>query len=46
LAGLWERWRPGDGAEPVETFTTIITTTLNAICAPIHNRMPVVIAPG
>ena len=45
MAGLWERWRPGDGAEPVETFT-IITTTLNAICAPIHNRMPVVIAPG
>ena len=45
LAGLWERWKPGDGAEPVQTFT-IITTTPNAVCSPIHNRMPVVIAPA
>src|SRR5437867_2679230 len=45
LAGLWERWKPGGDAEPLETFT-IITTAPNAVCAPIHNRMPVVIAPS
>ena len=45
LAGLWERWRPGPHAEPVETFT-IITTAPNAVATPIHNRMPVVVAPA
>lgn len=30
--------------EPVETFT-IITTTPNELLAPIHNRMPVILAP-
>lgn len=43
FAGLWERWV--DGSQPVETFT-IITTDANATLAPIHHRMPVVIAPG
>jgi putative SOS response-associated peptidase YedK len=45
LAGLWERWKPAGDAEPLETFT-IITTSPNAVCASIHNRMPVVIAPA
>ena len=45
LAGLWERWKPGGDADPLETFT-IITTAPNSVCAPIHNRMPVVIAPA
>jgi putative SOS response-associated peptidase YedK len=36
FAGLWERWK-----EP--TSGTIITTTPNALCAPIHNRMPVIL---
>jgi putative SOS response-associated peptidase YedK len=43
LGGLWERWKPKKG-EPIETFT-IITTEPNAVCSPIHDRMPVVIAP-
>jgi putative SOS response-associated peptidase YedK len=43
LGGLWERWKPKKG-EPIETFT-IITTKPNSVCAPLHNRMPLVIAP-
>ncbi len=43
FAGLWERWKPGEGAEPVDTCT-IITTTPNAVVKPIHDRMPVILA--
>jgi len=42
FAGLWERWAP-PGAEPVESCT-IITTTPSALVAPIHDRMPVILA--
>jgi putative SOS response-associated peptidase YedK len=43
FAGLWERWDKGpDGA--VESFT-IITTDAAASIAPIHARMPVMLAP-
>ena len=45
LAGLWERWmRPADGEE-LDTFT-IITTTANAAIRPLHDRMPVILAPA
>lgn len=45
LAGLWERWRrPGDD-ETIDSFT-IVTTAANATLASLHERMPVVIAPG
>lgn len=51
FAGLWERWAPGDappdasgGEPPILTFT-ILTTKANPMLAPIHERMPVVIAP-
>jgi putative SOS response-associated peptidase YedK len=41
LAGLWETWRSPAG-ERVLSFA-IITTTPNALCAELHNRMPVVL---
>jgi putative SOS response-associated peptidase YedK len=44
LAGLWAEWQPPQGAK-LYTFT-IITTQPNALMAPIHHRMPVIIAPG
>jgi putative SOS response-associated peptidase YedK len=43
LAGLWENWRSPAG-EWVRSFA-IITTTPNELCAELHNRMPVVLAP-
>lgn len=43
FAGLWEQWQSPDGSEVLSA--TIITTTPNAILAPIHNRMPVIL-PG
>jgi putative SOS response-associated peptidase YedK len=42
FAGLWERW--SKGGEPVETFT-ILTSRPNALVAPIHDRMPVIVRP-
>ena len=43
LAGLWDEWRsPKD--ERIKSFA-IITTTANALLAPLHDRMPVVIPP-
>ncbi len=43
LAGLWENWRSPAG-ERVRSFA-VITTTPNELCAELHNRMPVVLAP-
>ncbi len=41
FAGLWESWRSPEGRE-VRSFT-IITTGANAVVAPVHDRMPVVL---
>jgi putative SOS response-associated peptidase YedK len=46
FAGLWQWWKareaPAD-APGLESFT-ILTTEPNSLCAPIHNRMPVMLA--
>jgi putative SOS response-associated peptidase YedK len=44
LAGLWDEWRSPAG-QTIKSFA-IVTTTANALLAPLHDRMPVVIAPG
>jgi putative SOS response-associated peptidase YedK len=44
FAGLWERWTDKATAQPLETYT-IITTEPIELTAPIHNRMPVILAP-
>ncbi len=51
LAGLWERWAPKqrdtdetEAAGVLETCT-ILTMEPNALMAPIHQRMPVIIDP-
>jgi putative SOS response-associated peptidase YedK len=42
FAGLWERWKRDE--QEIESCT-IITTEANELMAPIHNRMPVIVAP-
>jgi len=41
FAGLWEHWQ--SGPQTLETFT-LVTTDANATLAPIHHRMPVILA--
>jgi putative SOS response-associated peptidase YedK len=41
MAGLWEIWSGPDG-EPVETCC-LLTTAANAVMAPVHDRMPVLL---
>ena len=44
LAGLWESWHSKPSGERVRSFA-IVTTEPNELCAQLHNRMPVVLAP-
>lgn len=43
FAGLWDLWHPPEG-EPIASCT-IITTDANDLVAPLHDRMPVILAP-
>ncbi|MBV8780675.1 MAG: SOS response-associated peptidase [Phycisphaerae bacterium] len=45
FAGLWERWRPDEQSEPIETCLHI-TTTPNEVVSPIHDRMPAILSRG
>ena len=44
FAGLWEHWTSPDGS--VVESVAVVTTAANALMAPIHDRMPVIIEPG
>lgn len=43
IAGLWETWHSPDGGEL--STCTLLTTEANELLAPLHDRMPVIIAP-
>lgn len=43
FAGLWEKWHKHD--ENLESFT-ILTTDANDLVRPLHDRMPVILAPA
>ncbi len=44
FAGLWDRWHGPEG-EAIESYA-ILTTEPNDLLRPLHNRMPVIIAPN
>lgn len=44
FAGLWETWTDESEETPLLSFT-VITTEPNDLVKPIHNRMPVILAP-
>ncbi len=44
FAGLWDTWKSPEG-ETLDTFT-ILTTAANGFIEPIHDRMPVILAPA
>jgi putative SOS response-associated peptidase YedK len=43
-AGLWENWKDKASGQWVRTFA-ILTTAPNALVAPLHDRMPAILAP-
>ncbi|EHR69718.1 hypothetical protein BurJ1DRAFT_0839 [Burkholderiales bacterium JOSHI_001] len=47
MAGLFEAWRPpgADESTPWLLSCCVITTAANALMAPIHDRMPVMVPP-
>ncbi|HEX5758616.1 MAG TPA: SOS response-associated peptidase [Thermoanaerobaculia bacterium] len=45
FAGLWSRWRPRDGGDPLETYA-ILTTAADERIGDLHDRMPVILDPG
>jgi putative SOS response-associated peptidase YedK len=45
IGGLWENWKDPNSGEWIRTFA-IITTDANEMVAEIHDRMPLIVAPG
>jgi putative SOS response-associated peptidase YedK len=45
FAGLWERWRGGPDAVWTITYT-IVTGPPNRLVEPVHDRMPIIVAPA
>jgi putative SOS response-associated peptidase YedK len=45
MAGLWSVWKPAKNAQPLLSCT-IVTTEARGKLAEIHDRMPLVVAPG
>ena len=43
MAGLWDLWQAPDG-KTLKSFA-IVTTVANALLEPLHDRMPVLLAP-
>lgn len=47
FAGLWESWRGPDRSSVTSLEScTILTTTANEVCSPLHDRMPVIVDPA
>jgi len=44
FAGLWETWKDKTKDQVLETYT-VLTTDPNELMEPIHDRMPVILAP-
>lgn len=44
FAGLWDVWKDRTTSNVIETYT-IITTDPNELVQPLHDRMPVILAP-
>lgn len=44
MAGVWDRWKPRDNGELVESFAIVVGEP-NELVRPIHDRMPVILVP-
>jgi putative SOS response-associated peptidase YedK len=44
MAGIWERWKEGQGGEQLDSFA-IVVGQANPLVRPVHDRMPVILAP-
>jgi putative SOS response-associated peptidase YedK len=45
IGGLWENWKEPASGEWIRTFA-VITPDANELVAEIHDRMPLILAPG
>jgi putative SOS response-associated peptidase YedK len=45
IGGIWENWKEPASGEWIRTFA-VITTPANELVADIHDRMPLILAPG